>query len=182
MVCAHAPELEAEERKQQRQRNDDAYDERGTPIRHKQEHDDRNEQDALKQVVQHGILAIGHQYVAVVKVTICTSPGNTSVLSSWIFSFTNSNTWDGFSPLRITTMPSTTSSLPSNPTCPTRGVELSMTRATWRTNTGFRQLFHDDVLDVFFGLQQTDTAHHVRLSVFSITSPPTFMLLFSTAW
>ncbi len=65
-----------------------------------------------------------------------TSLGKILVFSSSILAFTPSSTSSGFSPLRIITIPSTTSLMSLYPAWPTRGSDPSCTVATFLTSTG----------------------------------------------
>ncbi len=96
--------------------------------------------------------------------------------------FTRASTSLGFSPLRITMMPSTTSSSSSRPTWPTRGRSPSRTVATFFTRMGTPST----AVMMMFSMSATLLSRPMPRTTkawpfFSITSPPTLMLLRVTA-
>ena len=104
------------------------------------------------------------------------------LLSSSTFACTLSNTSLGFSPLRITMMPSIWLVLSSSATVPSLGLPDSITLATFLTNNGTPFIFVMIILLISptsFNTPMPRTIYAWPLR--SITSPPTFILLLFTA-
>src|SRR5690606_33761959 len=82
------------------------------------------------------LTVLSTNFVRSTAVSILTLSGNVLVFNSSIFSLSNPITSDGFSPLNMTTIPSTTSSCSLYPTRPNRGLLETTTSATFLIKTG----------------------------------------------
>ena len=116
------------------------------------------------------------------KGSILTLSGRIRSLSSAIFSFRWTITSLGFCPRNIITIPCTTSSSSFRPTCPKRGLEDIPTSATCFTRIGELPFTSMSI----FSISSILSSKPIPLTTnawlpFCITSPPTFILLRSTA-
>ena len=157
--------LQADEGGQQRQRDDDRDDAGGAQVAEKQVQHDRDQQRAFEQVLEDRVQRRVDQPGAVVVRHDAARPSAGSLaFSAATRSLTAASTSDGFSPLRISTMPVTISSSSSCPTRPWRGtapiVDVGDVADQQRRAA---VLGDDDVADVVARAQQADAANQVLL-------------------
>ena len=166
-IGRHSAQFQTDERKQQRQRNNDAHDDGGAPVSHEQKHNHGHEQNPLGEVVQHGFGAVGHQVIAVIKrdhlhvgrqnfvVEFADFGLHPAQHLRRIFAFALHN--DSLHHVVAFVQ----ANLPH-----TRLIRLDDLRHVAHQHGQSALLIHDNVLNIRDIGQQPDTAHDIRLPVF----------------